>query len=433
MKDQRKNNLLYFADDEIVTGKTENKKVFVTKRINGKETHVKQEKTNINKQEETEYRRVPNTQGFNFEREIVIGVNNIKPSKNNKSFNKPDTAVDRKNTYSKNSKGTIKKGKHSKKTVKAEPERLPEKNKRNRVSKLQKNKSNRVSKSQNNKNVYQNQKTKKNSNYDLYEEFEDISNKKKRKIKKNSKSKKIIITTISLVSMIIALAIMALVTPAFNIQEIKVEGNNKVSTTNIINLSRIKIGQNIFKNNKNKIISYIKENAYVEDAQIKRILPGTIDIVISERQVEYQVKLISSYIYIDKQGNILENAENKENVIALEGLETTEENLINGESLEKKDVQKLVKLTKVKEILKQINGLDLSEVKINIKNENDFIIYLKPENKKIYVGDSSNLSNKMLYIKKILENEKEHSGTIFINGNLNDGFKPYFREEEYKE
>ena len=83
MKNQGKNNLLYFEDDEIVTGKTENKKVFVTKRINGKETHTKQ---NIPK--DTEYKRVPNTQGFNFEREIVIGVNNNKNVKNNTSFNK---------------------------------------------------------------------------------------------------------------------------------------------------------------------------------------------------------------------------------------------------------------------------------------------------------------------------------------------------------
>lgn len=83
MKNQGKNNLLYFEDDEIVTGKTENKKVFVTKRINGKETHTKQ-----NIPRDTEYKRVPNTQGFNFEREIVIGVNSNKNTKNNSSFNK---------------------------------------------------------------------------------------------------------------------------------------------------------------------------------------------------------------------------------------------------------------------------------------------------------------------------------------------------------
>jgi len=35
----------------------------------------------------------------------------------------------------------------------------------------------------------------------------------------------------------------------------------------------------------------------------------------------------------------------------------------------------------------------------------------------------------MLYIQRILENEEGKTGTIFVNGNLSSGFKPYFREE----
>ena len=380
MNDQDKSNLLYFSDDEIITGKTDNKKVFVTKRINGKETHIKQKSIKKEEPKETEYKRVPNTQGFNFEREIVIGVNNKKPSKNNKSFNKPNIQKKKAGNTKKSKKDIKKRNKHKGK-IEVENKKIERKNKH----------------------------------------------------RKKSPKSKMLITAISLIFMIIAMVIMALVTPAFNIQEIKVQGNSKVTTTNIINLSRIKIGQNIFQNNKNKIRDYIKENQYIENVEIKRILPGTINLIVKERKPEYQVKLISSYIYIDKQGNILENAQSQENAIVLEGLETSEENLINGKKLDKIDVDKLNDLSKIKEILSQIDDLELSEIKINIKKENDFIIYLKKENKKIYIGDSSNLSNKALYIKKILENEKEHSGTIFINGNLNEGFKPYFREEEYKD
>ena len=375
MKDPKKENLLYFEDDEILTGKTDAKKVFVTKRINGKETHVKQKKEKTTeKPKETEYKRVPNTQGFNFEREIVIGVNS-KRSKNNNSFN---------NSNQKKKKSLPKEkseGKHSKDI---------EKRKKHASS-------------------------------------------KKEKPKKIRKTNKVFITIISILTMSIAILIMALVTPTFNIKEIRVFGNDKVTTANIINLSGLKIGQNIFRNNKNKIKKAISENTYVDDVQIKRVLPGTIDLTITERKPMYQVKLISSYIIIDKKGNILENSENKENAILIEGIQTPEEELINGKKLRDVDIEKLVKTSNIKEKLGEIEGLDLSDVKINIKNEKDFIIYLKSENKKIYIGDDSNLSNKLLYIKKILENEKDNSGTIFINGDLNSGFKPYFREEEYKE
>lgn len=399
MKNQNKDNLLYFADDEIVTGKTENKKVFVTKRINGKETHLKQE---INR--ETEYKRIPNTQGFNFEREIVIGVNSNKKSTNNKSFNEPKKAkrtnVNNKSKESKNLKTNQKK-----------------KNLEN------------TKKSKEAKNTI-NINSKKRINEKYYEDFNKVKN-----TKRNSKGKnnKIFITTISILFMLISLCIMTLLTPLFNINEIKVEGNNKVTSANIINLSKLKMGQNIFKNNKGKIKKYIKENAYIEDVKIKRILPSTIEINVVERKIEYQIQLISSYIYIDGKGNILEKADTKENAVVLDGFFTSEEQLTKGKKLDNIDLNKISNVNDIKNAISQIEGLQMSDIKINIKKDNDYIIYLNSEKKKIYIGDSSNLLNKMLYIKKILENEKENQGSIFINGNLNEGFKPYFREEEYKE
>ena len=35
----------------------------------------------------------------------------------------------------------------------------------------------------------------------------------------------------------------------------------------------------------------------------------------------------------------------------------------------------------------------------------------------------------MTYVKIILDKEKEKTGRIFVNGDINNGFKPYFREE----
>ena len=373
--------------------------VFVTKRINGKETHLKQE---INR--ETEYKRIPNTQGFNFEREIVIGVNSNKKSTNNKSFNEPKKAkrpnVNNKSKESKNLKTNQKK-----------------KNLEN------------TKKSKEAKNTI-NINSKKRINEKYYEDFNKVKN-----TKRNSKGKnnKIFITTISILFMLISLCIMTLLTPLFNINEIKVEGNNKVTSANIINLSKLKMGQNIFKNNKGKIKKYIKENAYIEDVKIKRILPSTIEINVVERKIEYQIQLISSYIYIDGKGNILEKADTKENAVVLDGFFTSEEQLTKGKKLDNIDLNKISNVNDIKNAISQIEGLQMSDIKINIKKDNDYIIYLNSEKKKIYIGDSSNLLNKMLYIKKILENEKENQGSIFINGNLNEGFKPYFREEEYKE
>ena len=53
----------------------------------------------------------------------------------------------------------------------------------------------------------------------------------------------------------------------------------------------------------------------------------------------------------------------------------------------------------------------------------------REEKKKVYLGDCSNLSNKMLYVQAIIEQEKGKAGEIFVNGDLNNKFNPYFREE----
>ena len=61
---------LVFSDEEIENETNGEKKVFVAKRINGKESHTKIEK---NKDEIEQ-----NDGWFDFTDEIVIGVNNIK-------------------------------------------------------------------------------------------------------------------------------------------------------------------------------------------------------------------------------------------------------------------------------------------------------------------------------------------------------------------
>lgn len=69
---------LYFSDEEINSETNGEKKVFVTKRINGKESHVKAEKT-----KKIENKEIPEFQEeiFNFNSEKVLGVNTQKKKK----------------------------------------------------------------------------------------------------------------------------------------------------------------------------------------------------------------------------------------------------------------------------------------------------------------------------------------------------------------
>ena len=73
-------------------------------------------------------------------------------------------------------------------------------------------------------------------------------------------------------------------------------------------------------------------------------------------------------------------------------------------------------------------NLDTKVKSIDISDKNEYSIYLEEEKKKVYLGDNTNLSNKMLYVNAIIEEEKGKAGEIFANGDLNNKFRVYFRE-----
>ena len=64
-----------------------------------------------------------------------------------------------------------------------------------------------------------------------------------------------------------------------------------------------------------------------------------------------------------------------------------------------------------------------------MENKTNYILTLQELKKVIYIGDKNNLANKMLYVKAIIEREEGKEGKIFVNGKLNEGFEPYFREK----
>ena len=80
-------------------------------------------------------------------------------------------------------------------------------------------------------------------------------------------------------------------------------------------------------------------------------------------------------------------------------------------------------IAKENEIDNKITGIDIS-------NKNEYILYLAEEKKTAYIGNDSNLTTKILYIKEIMEKyEAGKEGTIFVNGDFTNKFKAYFREK----
>ena len=202
--------------------------------------------------------------------------------------------------------------------------------------------------------------------------------------------------------------------------------NKKVKT--IISLSELKLDENIFKFNKYNVKNKIKENAYIEDVKIHRKIPNVVQIEITQRQPKYSIDFMGKYAYINSQGYILEVADTNNGLPIIQGIATNEEEIVPNSRLNEDDLTSLENIIKIMDIAKE-NNLDTKVTSIDITNKNQYSIYIQEEKKRIHLGENTNLGNKMLYAISIMEKEKGIEGDIYVNGDLNNKFQPYFREK----
>ena len=352
---------------------------------------------------------------FSFDEEIVIGLKRIdEPKVVNKKTKKSKKKVKttkkqekiKSNSKTKNidddDSGVIIKSKYMKNYEEEEEE--------NRQNNKKGNKKNKVSP----KNVKREPKK-------LTKKQEMARRKRKRVLR--------VIKYLTLLAIIIGGIVYTLLSPIFNIKNIEVYGNSKISSDTIISLSGLSINQNIFSFWTSDIKDAIKQNAYIDKVQISRKIPDKIEISVQERVATYMLTLGNAYVYINNQGYILEITSKKLAVPVIIGYNTPAEEIVEGNRLNETDLEKLNDVLKIMEAASSgDNKLAELITQIDISDKNNYILDISSEKKKIYLGDVSDLSTKILWINKILKDEEKNEGTIYLNVNLNVE-EPYFREK----
>ena len=223
--------------------------------------------------------------------------------------------------------------------------------------------------------------------------------------------------------------IYAILSPIFNIKQINVSGNSKISVDEIISLSGLNLEQNMFTYKMSDVKSKIKENAYIDTVKISRKIPDSIEISVTERQASYAVEYANAYAYISSQGYILEISSQKPNMPIITGIKTQSEDIQPGNRLNTDDLNRLGDVLKIMEAASSNRIADLI-TKINVTNTYDYVLTLQSKKKTVYLGDTTNLSTKMLWIVTFNEKEGNTAGDIILNMNLNDEKnKPVFRKK----
>ena len=107
----------------------------------------------------------------------------------------------------------------------------------------------------------------------------------------------------------------------FTIAGITVAGNEEISDEEIKKLSKIEVGENIFDAHPVFAQKRIKENLYIEDVDVKRMLPNRIEIVVDERSGKAQLISGKEFVIIDEEGKVLEIAKEEQQVTVIADVE----------------------------------------------------------------------------------------------------------------
>lgn len=111
---------------------------------------------------------------------------------------------------------------------------------------------------------------------------------------------------IFLFASIVFIIFIFLISPIFQIREIYVMGNAKLSEDSILAKFDVNLGSNILSFSSQSAENRIKTFARVENASIYRQFPGKIIINITERQNLAAIKIHNNYIIVDNAAMVID-------------------------------------------------------------------------------------------------------------------------------
>ena len=109
-----------------------------------------------------------------------------------------------------------------------------------------------------------------------------------------------------LVVVFLGVAIGMLFTPAFNVQEVWCEGNERIPQEDIIETAQIVIGKNILLQSVSNIRKRIEKIPMVETVSVKRVIPDKFRIIIKERVPAAYMYFGDGLAVIDTEGRVLD-------------------------------------------------------------------------------------------------------------------------------
>jgi len=213
--------------------------------------------------------------------------------------------------------------------------------------------------------------------------------------------------------LIIMITAGCLFSPTFNIVSVTAEDGVNVTSGEILEKAKIKIGENIFRINDSKIKKNIETLSYVKNAKIYRALPNRIILKIEERKPYAIVKHLESFAITDKYGYVLEiKQENSmKDLPIIYGINPEE--CTSGEKLKGVSMLKYENSAYIIETAEKI-GFNYHFSEINYDDSTNVKLYIGEKDIDIIYGEISldNIEEKLGHLASILNQLGDKKGKI---------------------
>ncbi len=213
--------------------------------------------------------------------------------------------------------------------------------------------------------------------------------------------------------LLVGLAIFLMFAPLFNVENFVVEGNSVVSESNIVTAMQLSPRNNYFRTNTEKLAERILSLPYIRAASIKKKLPNTFVITVTECEPYASIPYKSNYVLIDETGKVLEVSQNKKSAIPeLRGISIKDtmlpNQLIFHDDSNDTEAQALAEIENFKiksalSLLAELESFNLLQSVNRIDTEQAQISFLYKDKLVVQLGSVDSLEYKISYFSRILD------------------------------
>ena len=158
----------------------------------------------------------------------------------------------------------------------------------------------------------------------------------------------------------------------FTIDSIVVQGNSHYTAEEIINMGHASPGRNIiYKANIKETKEFLENNPYIKHAEVRRRLPSTLVIRVTERQERLAFKYDDDYLVMDEDGILLKKSRDKPMPTIVQGIVVSKIKL--GEKIGTENGRRM---DMVLDLIKMMMKSDLYYVSVDISSEKKVKAYI---------------------------------------------------------